>query len=84
MEPNPSHDDRDSDTFLKDEFYENIQAPKWIDFDLPEAPVDDHEWFCKRAGKKMTILQISLINKFLQDVSLIPLDGSENIASWET
>ncbi|KAI5055914.1 hypothetical protein GOP47_0029435 [Adiantum capillus-veneris] len=36
--------------FVKDEFYEGIQAPKWMDFDLPEEPVDDHEWFCRRAG----------------------------------
>lgn len=40
----------DGEDFVKDEFYESIQAPKWLDFDLPEEPVDDHEWFCKRAG----------------------------------
>ena len=78
MEPNPPHNDKDSETFLNDFFYENIQAPKWIDFELPEVPVDDYEWFCKRPGKDMTIShieelsQISFINEYLQDVSLIP------------
>eukprot|EP00250_Pteridium_aquilinum_P020511 c24840_g2_i1 orf=728-3208(+) len=38
------------DTFERDEFYENIQAPKWIDFTAPVAPADDHEWFCGKAG----------------------------------
>ena len=71
MEPNPSHDDRESETFLKDDFYENIQAPKWIDFELPEAPVDDHEWFCRRAGKDMTISHIEELSQisFIKKIS---------------
>eukprot|EP00250_Pteridium_aquilinum_P019680 c2452_g2_i1 orf=123-554(-) len=40
----------DGGSFVKDEFYESIQAPQWLDFDSPEPAVDDHEWFCKRAG----------------------------------
>ena len=37
-------------TFERDEFYESIQAPKWIDFTAPLAPVDDDEWFCGSAS----------------------------------
>ncbi|KAH7446025.1 hypothetical protein KP509_01G033400 [Ceratopteris richardii] len=36
--------------YEREEFYENIQAPKWIDFSAPLQPVDDHEWFCIKAG----------------------------------
>lgn len=32
---------------VKDEFYEGIRAPKWLDFLAPEEPVDDDAWFCK-------------------------------------
>ncbi|GLJ14137.1 hypothetical protein SUGI_0226900 [Cryptomeria japonica] len=40
-------------TFVKEEFYESIQAPRWIDFTLPvpqEPLIDDNAWFCVRAG----------------------------------
>ncbi|MCO5558840.1 hypothetical protein L7F22_012428 [Adiantum nelumboides] len=37
-------------SFEKDDFYETIQAPKWIDFTAPVQPVDDHAWFCGRVG----------------------------------
>ncbi|MCO5592042.1 hypothetical protein L7F22_046036 [Adiantum nelumboides] len=37
-------------TFERDDFYESIQAPKWIDFTAPLQHVDDHEWFCGKAG----------------------------------
>eukprot|EP00250_Pteridium_aquilinum_P020510 c24840_g1_i1 orf=472-2889(+) len=37
-------------TYEKDEFYESIQAPKWIDFTVPLQPVDDHAWFCGKVG----------------------------------
>ncbi|XP_057849576.1 uncharacterized protein LOC131060387 isoform X1 [Cryptomeria japonica] len=33
--------------FVRDEFYENIRAPKWLDFLALEEPVDDDAWFCK-------------------------------------
>lgn len=38
--------------FQKEEFYESIRAPKWIDFTAPnsaEEP-DDRAWFCIQAG----------------------------------
>jgi hypothetical protein len=40
------------DTFVRDEFYESIQAPKWIDFTAPLGPVDDNEWFSANAFGK--------------------------------
>ncbi|KAG8363596.1 hypothetical protein BUALT_Bualt19G0038800 [Buddleja alternifolia] len=33
--------------FVKDELYEHINAPKWIDFNAPDDPVDDEAWFCR-------------------------------------
>ncbi|GLJ27431.1 hypothetical protein SUGI_0538570 [Cryptomeria japonica] len=33
------------DRFVRDEFYENIWAPKWLDFLALEEPVDDDAWY---------------------------------------
>lgn len=33
--------------FIKDEVYENINAPQWVDFSAPDASVDDESWFCR-------------------------------------
>ncbi|PIA48517.1 hypothetical protein AQUCO_01400833v1 [Aquilegia coerulea] len=33
--------------FVVDELYENINAPKWVDFSAPDDYVDDEAWFCK-------------------------------------
>ncbi|PIM99308.1 hypothetical protein CDL12_28192 [Handroanthus impetiginosus] len=33
--------------FVKDELYEHINAPKWVDFSTPDDPVDDEAWFCR-------------------------------------
>ncbi|KAL3832951.1 hypothetical protein ACJIZ3_007687 [Penstemon smallii] len=34
--------------FVKDEVYEHINAPKWVDFSNPlDDPVDDEAWFCR-------------------------------------
>ncbi|KZV47247.1 hypothetical protein F511_07670 [Dorcoceras hygrometricum] len=33
--------------FERDEMYELINAPKWIDFLTSEDPVDDEAWFCR-------------------------------------
>ncbi|XP_027161991.1 uncharacterized protein LOC113762644 [Coffea eugenioides] len=33
--------------FAKDEVYENINAPQWVDFSAPDASVDDESWFCR-------------------------------------
>jgi hypothetical protein len=48
------------DAFVRDEFYESIQAPKWIDFTAPLEPVDDHEWFGGNASGKDLAQAISL------------------------
>lgn len=36
----------------KEELYEKIEAPKWVDFTTPEKTqlANDYEWFCLRAG----------------------------------
>lgn len=33
--------------FVKDEVYENINAPQWVDFSAPDASVNDESWFCR-------------------------------------
>ncbi|KAL6557516.1 hypothetical protein OROMI_017866 [Orobanche minor] len=33
--------------FVKDELYEDINAPKWVDFSAPDDSVDDEAWFCR-------------------------------------
>jgi len=39
------------DGFREEEFYEQIEAPKFVDFTLPDhySP-DDRYWFCSRVG----------------------------------
>lgn len=41
-----------------DEFYETIEAPKYVDFTLPALPLldDDRSWFCSRAGECLVVL----------------------------
>ncbi|CAI9764690.1 unnamed protein product [Fraxinus pennsylvanica] len=33
--------------FVKDEVYEHINAPQWIDFSVPDDTIDDEAWFCR-------------------------------------
>ena len=37
---------------IDDEFYEKIEAPKFVDFTTPEIrrSNEDHYWFCLRVG----------------------------------
>jgi len=39
------------DGFREEEFYEQIEAPKFVDFTIPDhySP-DDRYWFCSRVG----------------------------------
>ncbi|XP_009396387.2 uncharacterized protein LOC103981391 isoform X1 [Musa acuminata AAA Group] len=38
--------------YVRDEAYENINAPKWLDLTGPDAfPVDDDAWFCRHDCK---------------------------------
>jgi len=41
-------------------FYEDIQAPKFVDLTAPDAgrPDDDPAWFCLRVGKWSTTSQL--------------------------
>lgn len=36
--------------FVKDEFYESFEAPKFHDFTAPEEPIDPDAWFSAKAG----------------------------------
>ena len=46
----PDHEEEEYDDAL---FYEDIQAPKFVDLTAPDAgrPDDDPAWFCLRVGK---------------------------------
>ncbi|KAK2994818.1 hypothetical protein RJ640_015777 [Escallonia rubra] len=33
--------------FVKDELYEHISAPQWVDLSAPGVSVDDEAWFCR-------------------------------------
>lgn len=43
-------------------FYEDIQAPKFVDLTVPDAarPDDDPAWFCVRVGKRSSTPQVFL------------------------
>lgn len=48
MEPEVIDWDNIDSVFFEDDTYENLNAPKWVDFSAsPEQPVDDDAWFCK-------------------------------------
>ncbi|XP_057978674.1 uncharacterized protein LOC131165045 [Malania oleifera] len=34
-------------TFVKDDLYEHINAPQWVDFSVCEDSVNDEAWFCR-------------------------------------
>lgn len=48
--------------FVKDDVYEHINAPQWIDFSSPDhhSLVDDEAWFC-RPGNNHTLIYISFL-----------------------
>ncbi|KAJ8486511.1 hypothetical protein OPV22_018996 [Ensete ventricosum] len=48
MEPADIDWDNIESRYVRDEAYENIDAPKWVDLAGPdESPVDDDAWFCR-------------------------------------
>ncbi|KAL5762761.1 hypothetical protein ACOSP7_019025 [Xanthoceras sorbifolium] len=48
MEPAKIDWKRIESVFVEDKLYENINAPKWVDFLAPEEDsVDDETWFCR-------------------------------------
>ncbi|BAT95484.1 hypothetical protein VIGAN_08222400 [Vigna angularis var. angularis] len=42
----------EDDIEINDEFFENFEAPKFVDFTAPDScrPGDDSHWFCSRVG----------------------------------
>lgn len=47
MEPAKIDWKRISSTLVVDDLYEDINAPKFVDFSAPDEPVDDEAWFCR-------------------------------------
>lgn len=47
MEPAKIDWKRIESIFVEDKLYENINAPKWVDFLDTEEAVDDEAWFCR-------------------------------------
>lgn len=48
------------DTGEDEEFYERIEAPKFVDFTAPDYfRPDDHYWFCLRVGTVSSPLKFS-------------------------
>ncbi|XP_038698924.1 uncharacterized protein LOC119996387 [Tripterygium wilfordii] len=47
MEPAQIDWKRIESVFVEDRLYENINAPKWVDFISPEDSIDDQAWFCR-------------------------------------
>ena len=48
----------EEEEIIDDDFYENIEAPKFVDLTAPDPrlPDDDRHWFCLRLGKLIFIL----------------------------
>jgi len=57
--------------FVKDEFYESFEAPKFHDFTAAEEPIDPDAWFRAKAGK---------LSSFVSKVS--SLKRSEKRQQW--
>lgn len=62
MEPGIIDWDSIDSVFIEDDTYENMNAPKWVDFSaFPEQPVNDEAWFCKPGTTLLNSL--SLVSK---------------------
>lgn len=61
MEPAKIDWKRISSTLVVDDLYEDINAPKFVDFSAPDEPVDDEAWFC-RPGMSYTNANINGIH----------------------
>ncbi|KAL3624606.1 hypothetical protein CASFOL_031274 [Castilleja foliolosa] len=53
--------------FVKDELFEHINAPKWVNFSDPDEPVDDEAWFCR---SKIHQRSASLSDRIKRDATL--------------
>ncbi|XP_058203568.1 uncharacterized protein LOC131317891 isoform X2 [Rhododendron vialii] len=47
MEPAKIDWETINSVFVKDELFEHINAPQWVDFSAPDEPIDDDAWFCR-------------------------------------
>ena len=49
----------DRDEGENEKFYEDIEAPKFVDFTVPDPyRPDDRYWFCLRVGKSLNLVFI--------------------------
>lgn len=53
--------------FVKDDLLEHFNAPQWVDFLAPDAPVDDDAWFCK-PGNLIQITNVFAFFLFLLQI----------------
>lgn len=77
MEPGIIDWDSIDSVFIEDDTYENMNAPKWVDFSaFPEQPVNDEAWFCKPGCKHPKTIEDYLKSKrgskvkFLKSVTI--------------
>lgn len=51
-----------ADTMEEDEFYEEIEAPKFVDFTAPDrSRPDGRSWFCVRVGERTYLLESPIL-----------------------
>ncbi|XWS66384.1 hypothetical protein CRYUN_Cryun05aG0194800 [Craigia yunnanensis] len=55
----------------EDDYYENINAPKWIDLSAPCETVDDEAWFCKPGCRHPKCVEDYLKSKHYSKVKLL-------------
>ncbi|RZR74634.1 hypothetical protein BHM03_00039905 [Ensete ventricosum] len=79
MEPADIDWDNIESRYVRDEAYENIDAPKWVDLAGPdESPVDDDAWFCRPARRDCPSARRTAFvgNELAVDsLFLVPLDA---------
>lgn len=84
MEPAKIDWKRIESVFVEDSVYENINAPKWVDFLSPDqASVDDVAWFCrpncKHPKTAEDFLKTPPSSKFLRSLERLPF-GDRNLS----
>ena len=58
-------EERQSQAASEEEFYEKIEAPKFVDFTKPDLPrPDDRYWFCLRVGQFFLLHFLVLLRFF--------------------
>ncbi|KAK3017297.1 hypothetical protein RJ639_006896 [Escallonia herrerae] len=58
--------------FVKDELYEHISAPQWVDLSAPDVSVDDEAWFCRPDCKHPKVYE-DFLNQTPPSKSKVPI-----------